>query len=52
MRLYGISQDDVESVIANATNRDRDDRGNARPAARPGTVGLSLSSLLRTTRTS
>jgi hypothetical protein len=52
MRLYGISQDDVESVIANATNRDRDDEATLASAARPGTVGLSLSSLLRTTWTS
>ena len=30
MRLYGISQEDVESAIANPAGGDRDGRGNAR----------------------
>jgi hypothetical protein len=36
MRLYGISQDDVDSVIASPTGRDRDDRGNARLSGETG----------------
>jgi hypothetical protein len=36
MRLYGISQDDVESVIASPTGRDHDDRGNARLSGETG----------------
>ena len=36
MRLYGISHDDVASVIASPMNRDRDDRGNARLSGETG----------------
>jgi hypothetical protein len=52
MRLYGISHDDVESVIASPTSRDHDDRGNARLSGETGDGRPILSSLLRTTATS
>ncbi len=36
MRLYGISAEDVESVIAAPAVRERDERGNARLIAEVG----------------
>jgi hypothetical protein len=36
MRLYGISPQDVEEVVANPTGRSVDERGNARLAGETG----------------
>jgi Domain of unknown function (DUF4258) len=36
MRLYGISQEDVESAVGSPTGRESDNRGNARVTGETG----------------
>jgi Domain of unknown function (DUF4258) len=36
MRLYRVSQEDVEATVSNPVRRDVDDRGNARLAGESG----------------